>query len=205
MEFFKMQYCRTASIKKLARISITLVFRRNTNCEAMQQEQRARLPGRGIYAIISSLLLVACTPALQIEPGASFDPKTAAIGVEQPDNYWWQMRFRLKWPEDQKPDFSRHLIIAEQLLLPVIVSRQDLVEQVAQTLAVELRLAKILAAPAMRMQARVISTLDNDLEDSCAWHTNHPKSPLLWMHFSPARLAACSIVSAEQYLAKSNR
>lgn len=124
MEFFKMQYCRTASIKKLARISITLVFRRNTNCEAMQQEQRARLPGRGIYAIISSLLLVACTPALQIEPGASFDPKTAAIGVEQPDNYWWQMRFRLKWPEDQKPDFSRHLIIAEQLLLPVIVEHQ---------------------------------------------------------------------------------
>ena len=78
-----------------------------------------------VYLIISSLLLAACTPALQIEPGASFDPKTAIFGVEQPDHYWWQLRFRLAWPEDEQPDFSRHLLIAEQLLLPVIIEHQE--------------------------------------------------------------------------------
>lgn len=78
-----------------------------------------------ICLAISWLVLAACTPVLQVEPGASFDPQTARLGVEQPDRYWWQLRFRLAWPPGEQPDFSRHLLIAEQLLQPVIVEHQQ--------------------------------------------------------------------------------
>lgn len=74
--------------------------------------------------IMSSLLLAACAPALQIVPSPPYDPKTTVIGVEQPELFWWQLRFRLTWPEGEQLDFSRHLLIAEQLLLPVIVEHQ---------------------------------------------------------------------------------
>ncbi len=82
-------------------------------------------PAIAVYLIICGLLLAACTPALQVEPSASYQPETAIIGVEQPERYWWQLRFRLTWPEDEQPDFSGHLLIAEQLLLPVIVEHQQ--------------------------------------------------------------------------------
>ena len=75
--------------------------------------------------IIFSLLLAACTPALQVGPGPSFAPRAAEIGVEEPGYFWWQLRFRLTWPEGEELDFSRHLLIAEQLLLPAIVEHQE--------------------------------------------------------------------------------
>lgn len=78
----------------------------------------------GIYLTLSSIVLAACTPILQVQPRASYDPKAAPIDIEQPDRYWWQLGFRLTWPEEEQPDFSRHLLIAEQLLLPAIVAHQ---------------------------------------------------------------------------------
>jgi hypothetical protein len=77
-----------------------------------------------IWLIIASLLLVACTPALQVQPAPAFVPKAASLDAEQDDRYWWQVRFRLTWPDDQPPDFAAHLLIAEQVLLPVIVENQ---------------------------------------------------------------------------------
>lgn len=75
--------------------------------------------------IIASLLLVAaCAPVLRVAPGASYVPESAPLDAEQPDRYWWQLRFRLAWPKDEPPDLSRHLLIAEQLLLPVIAEHQ---------------------------------------------------------------------------------
>lgn len=77
-----------------------------------------------ILLIISVVFLSACTPTLQIEPIAAFDPKTAPLDAEEPDRYWWQLGFGLTWPEGEPADFSRHLLIAEQLLLPTIVEYQ---------------------------------------------------------------------------------
>jgi hypothetical protein len=77
-----------------------------------------------ICLMIASLLLAACTPALQVEPAAAFEPKAATLDAEQAERYWWQLRFRLIWPDDEPPDLSAHLLIAEQLLLPVIVENQ---------------------------------------------------------------------------------
>jgi hypothetical protein len=78
----------------------------------------------GIYLTLSSILLAACTPVLQVQPGTLYEPKAARIDIEQPDQYWWQLGFRLTWPEEEQPDFSRHLLIAEQLLLPTMVEHQ---------------------------------------------------------------------------------
>lgn len=77
-----------------------------------------------IYLIVASLLLAACTPALQVQPAATFQPNAAPLDAEQPERYWWQLRFRLIWPDDEPPDFSAHLLIAEQLLMPVIIENQ---------------------------------------------------------------------------------
>ncbi|CAA0098309.1 Uncharacterised protein [Halioglobus japonicus] len=77
-----------------------------------------------ICLVIASLLVAACTPALQVEPATAYTPQPAALDAEQADRYWWQVRFRLKWPEDEAPDFAAHLLIAEQVLLPVLVENQ---------------------------------------------------------------------------------
>lgn len=78
----------------------------------------------GICLTFASLLMAGCTPALQMEPGVVFEPQQIPLKAEQPDLFWWQLKFRLVWPDDEEPDFSRHLLIAEQLLLPVIVQYQ---------------------------------------------------------------------------------
>jgi hypothetical protein len=83
------------------------------------------LATRACLSIIVSLLLTACTPALQVAPAETFEPKAAVMGAEQVDRYWWQLRFRLVWPEGAAPDFSQHLLIAEQVLLPVIIENQS--------------------------------------------------------------------------------
>ena len=77
-----------------------------------------------IGLLLASLLLAACTPALQVQPAAPFEPAAAALDAEQAERFWWQMRIRLTWPDDATPDFSAHLLIAEQLYLPVISENQ---------------------------------------------------------------------------------
>lgn len=68
--------------------------------------------------------LIACAPALEVHPGPRLSQEAAPLQAEQAGRYWWQLRFKLAWPEGEKPDFSRHLLIAEQLLLPVIEGHQ---------------------------------------------------------------------------------
>jgi len=75
-----------------------------------------------ICLAISALLAVACSPVLQVGPAPTYAVEPASIPVAEQDRHWWQLRFKLVWPEGEEPDFSRHLLIAEQLLLPVIVN-----------------------------------------------------------------------------------
>ena len=77
-----------------------------------------------VCLLLASVLLAACTPALQVQPAAPFAPAAAALDAEQAQRYWWQLRIRLAWPDDAAPDFAAHLLIAEQLYLPAIVGNQ---------------------------------------------------------------------------------
>jgi hypothetical protein len=76
--------------------------------------------------LLSTAILVAtaCSPVLQVEPAPAYEPNPAAVGTGEVDRFWWQLRFKLVWPEGEQPDFSRHLLVAEQLLLPVIVEHR---------------------------------------------------------------------------------
>ena len=38
---------------------------------------------------------------------------------------WWRVRFRFHWPEDENLDFSYHLLIADQILKPIIDKHKD--------------------------------------------------------------------------------
>ena len=81
-------------------------------------------PGYRICLLIVNLALAACTSTSQVQPAVAFVPEAAALDAERPDLAWWQLRFRFVWDEEEAPDFSAHLLIAEQLLLPVIVEQQ---------------------------------------------------------------------------------
>jgi hypothetical protein len=70
---------------------------------------------------ILAQLVAACSPVLQVVPAPLYAPEPTSVRAVEQDRHWWQLRFKLVWPEGEEPDFSRHLLIAEQLLLPVIV------------------------------------------------------------------------------------
>lgn len=71
------------------------------------------------------LWLGACSSTMQVDSVPLVEPIKASLSAEQPDRAWWQLRFKLIWPEDDYPDFSRHLLIAEQLLLPTITAHEQ--------------------------------------------------------------------------------
>jgi hypothetical protein len=76
--------------------------------------------------ILAVLLLAAgCAPTLQISAPQALEPTRASLAAEQPERFWWRFRFKLDWPEGSQPDFSRHLLIAEQLYLPAIKRHED--------------------------------------------------------------------------------
>jgi len=75
--------------------------------------------------ILCCLLAAACTPALHIEPGPALNLNKPSLFAERQGHSWWQLRFRLTWPEGEQADLSRHLLIAEQILLPVISEHED--------------------------------------------------------------------------------
>ena len=72
-----------------------------------------------------ALLLSACASSVQIAPAPKLSPDKASLAAERQSFSWWQLRFRLTWPEDTQPDFSRHLLIAEQIMLPIITEHED--------------------------------------------------------------------------------
>ncbi len=71
------------------------------------------------------LWLGACSSTLHVDASPLMEPVKASLSAEQADRSWWKLRFKLIWPEDEYPDFSAHLLIAEQLLLPVITAHEQ--------------------------------------------------------------------------------
>jgi len=78
-----------------------------------------------LLLVLQALWLGACATTVQVDKAPPIEPEKAALAVEQPGRAWWQLRFRLVWPEGEYPDFSRHLLIAEQLLLPAIMAHEQ--------------------------------------------------------------------------------
>jgi hypothetical protein len=51
-------------------------------------------------------------PAPEVEVGAD-------------GNYWWYARFEMDWGEGQRPDFSQNLIVAHEVIAPVLARHSD--------------------------------------------------------------------------------
>ena len=83
------------------------------------------MPGRLVFFVVCTVLLSACTSTVQIQPSSALNPEKASLAAERQAYSWWQLRFRLTWPEDTEPDFSRHLLIAERILLPIITEHEE--------------------------------------------------------------------------------
>ena len=54
----------------------------------------------------------------------TLSPKSLSV-VEQP-HYWWNAKFKMEWQEEyDELDFSNNLIIAHQIINPILVDNQD--------------------------------------------------------------------------------
>ncbi len=70
--------------------------------------------------LIVVVLLSGCSPMLLIQNGPVVNSLPANLQVEAEQQGWWQLRFQLVWPEGEPLEFSRHALIAEQILAPII-------------------------------------------------------------------------------------
>jgi hypothetical protein len=71
------------------------------------------------------LLVTACTTTVDTRAPGAFEAATIDPAPEIENLAWWQLRFKLIWPSGEAPDFSGHLLIAEQVLLPLIIEHQQ--------------------------------------------------------------------------------
>jgi len=77
------------------------------------------------YLTVACLALAACTTTIHINPYPALEPEISRLEMDLQRLSWWQLRFKLNWPADESPDFSGHLLLAEQVLLPIILEHED--------------------------------------------------------------------------------
>ncbi len=80
---------------------------------------------RALAIFIVGFLLSACSTAVDTRSPGTFEPVVKNPAPEVEDLAWWQLKFRLSWPSGEAADFSQHLLIAEQVLLPLIIEHQQ--------------------------------------------------------------------------------
>ena len=77
------------------------------------------------FIVGACLTLAACGTTVQTSSYPPIEPKKSALAIDLQQRSWWQLRFKLNWPTDESPDFSAHLLLAEQILLPVILEHEQ--------------------------------------------------------------------------------
>jgi hypothetical protein len=73
-------------------------------------------PVQTIAACCLLLCLAGCATFSEAPPQAA---KTLAVATAAPD-YWWYVRFRLRWPEGEQPLWYPDLFIADQVIGPML-------------------------------------------------------------------------------------
>lgn len=82
----------------------------------------------GIRSIFFSIFLLASCAHQQ--PAVTIDADTGAVPapnlqVSQAGNYWWYARFKMDWGDGRRADFSQNLIIAHEVISPLLVRYSD--------------------------------------------------------------------------------
>ena len=77
--------------------------------------------------VLSAILLVlatGCTTAGRPRPAST--PPAATVGRLQTDALgWWYARFRIQWPEDAEPRWHMDVLLATEILAPIIEEYRD--------------------------------------------------------------------------------
>lgn len=71
------------------------------------------------------VLVAACVhQPSAVETDVAALPAPRAQGDSE-DIYWWYARFKMDWEDDKRPDFSQNLIIAREIVAPVLAGHAD--------------------------------------------------------------------------------
>ena len=72
-----------------------------------------------------SALLVACAHQQAATRTDTTAVPAPEIQVDTKGNYWWYARFEMEWDEEKPPDFSQNLIVAHEVVAPMLVRYSD--------------------------------------------------------------------------------
>jgi len=76
-----------------------------------------------LFSVVFLMLAGGCTTVGQPRPAP---PPVAAAGSPQTDaTGWWYARFRIPWPEDSEPRWHIDVLLATELLAPIIEEHRD--------------------------------------------------------------------------------
>lgn len=83
---------------------------------------------RIVSVLFLGIILVAC--AHQPRPSTTDTSAAPApqIQVSEEGNYWWYARFEMDWGEEKRADFSQNLIVAREVIAPLLVRFSDDIE-----------------------------------------------------------------------------
>ncbi|MEM1112587.1 MAG: hypothetical protein AAGI11_11825 [Pseudomonadota bacterium] len=72
--------------------------------------------------VCACLALAACATSGQTKTYPPLAGSNSQIDLQGLS--WWGVRFKMHWPADEPPDLSGHLLLAEQVLQPVILEHE---------------------------------------------------------------------------------
>jgi hypothetical protein len=80
---------------------------------------------KGLLLAVTGVFLVGCASQ---QPGVSDDQimsSPQSVNINNEDLYWWYARFQMDWPDDDEPRFSDNLIIAHEVVAPLLDRYRD--------------------------------------------------------------------------------
>ena len=73
---------------------------------------------------VACLVLAACT-TIHLSSQPAIEPQKTGLEMDLQQLSWWQLSFKLSWPSDETLDLSSNLMLAEQVLLPVLLEHEE--------------------------------------------------------------------------------
>ena len=84
---------------------------------------RLKVHGYSLAAI--ALVMTVMAGCASVGPIASPDLRPIKKKVESPENGWWHACFVMRWPEDKDPSWHMDLLLAREIVSPVLYEHQN--------------------------------------------------------------------------------
>ena len=80
---------------------------------------------RASYVLLLCTFLAACAHRQPVEVTDTSTLPAPAAKADARGAYWWFARFEMNWEDGSRPDFSQNLIIAREIVAPVLSRHAD--------------------------------------------------------------------------------